>query len=107
MTKKHMMTSILSISFLLMVSLCCVSAASEIRNVVIYTTADTSGAIISINEHKGTCTNSKAKSTVTNKFLVLSGTQTIENLDSGKTAKVRITGKLGNAKQTKVSTIEF
>lgn len=90
-----------------MFSFGCVNAATQTRNVVVYTTSDTSGLIISINEHKGTCTNSKAKSTVTTKYLVIGGTQKIENLDSGKTAKIRVTGKLGDVKQVRTSTIKF
>ncbi len=39
---------------------------------------DTSGLIICINEHKATCTNSQAKSTVSTKYLVTGGTQSIK-----------------------------
>ena len=60
---KKVITSILSLAFVFMFSLGCVSAATQTRNVVVYTTKDTSGLIICINEHKATCTNSKAKST--------------------------------------------
>jgi len=95
----------LSLAFIFMFSLGCVSAATQTRNVVVYTTSDTSGIVICINEHKATCTNSKAKSTVSTKYLVTGGTQKVSNLDSGKIAKVKITGQLGNAKQTKTSTI--
>lgn len=96
-----------SLAFIFMFSLGCVSAATQTRNVVVYTTSDTSGIVICINEHKATCTNSKAKSTVSTKYLVTGGTQKVSNLDSGKIAKVKITGQLGNAKQTKTSTIRF
>ena len=104
---RNIFASALSLAFILMFSICCADAATKYRNVPIYTTSDTSGIIISINEHKGTCTGSKARSTVTTKYLIIGGTQKTENLDSGKTAKVRITGKLGDAKQTKTSTIKF
>ena len=107
MKLKNIFASALSLAFILMFSICCADAATKYRNVPIYTTSDTSGIIISINEHKGTCTDSKARSTVTTKYLIIGGTQKTENLDSGKTAKVRITGKLGDAKQTKTSTIKF
>lgn len=104
----------LSLAFIFMFSLGCVSAATQTRNVVVYTTSDTSGIVICINEHKATCTNSKATctnskatSTVSTKYLVTGGTQKVSNLDSGKIAKVKITGQLGNAKQTKTSKITF
>lgn len=107
MRRKHVIATIISLAFVFIFSLGCVNAATDARNVVIYTTADTSGIMISINEHKATCTGSTARSTVTNKFLVFGGSQIVENKDSGKTAKVKITGKLGNAKQSKTSTIKF
>lgn len=107
MESRRIITSVLSLVFIFMFSFSCVNAATETRNVVVYTTSDTSGMIICINEHKATCTNSNAKSSVTTKFLISGGTQKIQNLDSGKTAKVKITGQLGNAKQSKTSTIKF
>ena len=107
MKNKKVITSILSLAFVFMFSLGCVSAATQTRNVVVYTTKGTSGLIICINEHKATCTNSKAKSTVSTKYLVTGGTQSIQNLDSGKTAQIKVTGRLGNAEQTKYSKITF
>ena len=107
MKNKKVITSILSLAFIFMFSLGCVSAATQTRNVVVYTTSDTSGIVICINEHKATCTNSKAKSTVSTKYLVTGGTQSIKNLDSGKTAKIKVTGRLGNAKKVKESIIKF
>ena len=107
MKNKKVITSILSLAFVFMFSLGCVSAATQTRNVVVYTTKDTSGLIICINEHKATCTNSKAKSTVSTKYLVTGGTQSIKNLDSGKTAQIKVIGRLGNAEQKKYSKITF
>ncbi|KMV77315.1 hypothetical protein HMPREF0979_02000 [Coprobacillus sp. 8_1_38FAA] len=107
MKNKKVITSILSLAFVFMFSLGCVSAATQTRNVVVYTTDNTSGIVICINEHKATCTNSKAKSTVSTKYLVIGGTQSIQNLDSGKTAKIKVTGRLGNAKKVKESIIKF
>lgn len=107
MKNKKVITSILSLAFVFMFSLGCVSAATQTRNVVVYTTKDTSGLIICINEHKATCTNSQAKSTVSTKYLVTGGTQSKKNLDSGKTAQIKVIGRLGNAEQTKYSTIKF
>ena len=105
--KKYFISALLSTLFIFLFTIGCVNAETQIRNVVVYTTADTSGLIISINEHKGTFNGTTAKSTVTNKYLVFSGTQKIENKDSGRTAKVVITGQLGNTKQSKTSTIKF
>ena len=52
MKNKKVITSILSLAFVFMFSLGCVSAATQTRNVVVYTTKDTSGLIICINEQK-------------------------------------------------------
>lgn len=35
------------------------------------------------------------------------GTQSIKNLDSGKTAQIKVIGRLGNAEQKKYSKITF
>lgn len=52
MKNKKVITSILSLAFVFMFSLGCVSAATQTRNVVVYTTKDTSGLIICIMSKK-------------------------------------------------------
>ena len=46
MKNKKVITSILSLAFVFMFSLGCVSAATQTRNVVVYTTDNTSGIVI-------------------------------------------------------------